>query len=107
MAFCEGGEMRKLTVVLITVALCLSITFVAHGVVTGVGLPYPDPTPEQAAYERFHRGVSQPLFLVAGASWLAAGVSAAMAMGHFLMRRKQFKSVANANGGESTLPGTS
>ena len=92
--------MWKVTVGLITLAFCLSIVFLTHSVATGIGVPYPDPTQEQAAYERYHKAISLPLFLAATAGWLAAGVSAATSVGQWLMQTKPAKPNAVVNGGE-------
>ncbi len=80
--------MWKVVVGLLALAALLSAIFMAHVIATGIGVPYPDPTPEQAAYERFHLRIGQPLFLAAGAAWLVAGVAAAVCMGRWLLRRR-------------------
>lgn len=86
--------MLKVVVGLLSLALLLLAAFLAHGVGTGIAVPYPDPTPEQAAYERYHLGISQPLFLVTGAAWLAAGVTAAVCIGRWLLRGGRAEAVA-------------
>lgn len=58
----------------------------AHALATGIGVPYPDPTPELAAYERFHLRISQPIFLYAGVAWLVAGVATAVCAGRWWLR---------------------
>jgi|GEM_PF-6166388 hypothetical protein len=83
-----GLGMWKVAAGLFVVAVLLSAAFLTHGVATGVGVPYPDPTPEQAAYERYHRGISQPLFLAAGVAWLVAVVAAAVSAGLWSLRAR-------------------
>ncbi len=78
--------MWKVAFGLLVVAILLSAVFMAHGLATGIGIPYPDPTPEQAAYERFHQGISNPLFLAAGVAWLVAGIAAVMCAIRWLLR---------------------
>lgn len=79
--------MWKVVVGILALAITLSAIFMAHAVATGIGVPYPDPTPELAAYERFHLGISKPLFLIAGAAWLVVGVAATVCVGRWLLRR--------------------
>ena len=69
--------MWKFVAGLSALAFVLTAAFLAHGLMTGVGVPYPDPTPEQAAYVRYHLAVNEPLFLAAGLSWLATGAGGA------------------------------
>jgi hypothetical protein len=78
----------KVVASLLIVAVLLSAAFMAHGLATGIGVPYPDPTPEQAASERYHEGLSQPLFLAAAASWLVAGGAIAVAAACRLLRAR-------------------
>jgi hypothetical protein len=64
--------MWKIVVGLLLLALLLSVIWIGHGLTTGIAIPYPDPTPEQVAYERYHRGINGSLFLTAGVAWLTA-----------------------------------
>jgi len=52
-------------------AVCglLLLILMAHGVATGIVVPYPDPTPEQAAYERLHGKISDWLFGLTALAW--------------------------------------
>jgi hypothetical protein len=69
--------MRKITAALLFVALVLTVTCLTHGIFTGIGVPYQDTTKAQAAYERYHWGITSTLFLMAGTSWvLALGAAA-------------------------------
>jgi hypothetical protein len=71
------GRVRKVAAGLLALAVLLSAAFLAHGVGTGIAVPYPDPTPEQAAFERYHQRISLPLCLAAVVAWLAAGAALA------------------------------
>lgn len=82
----EDFEVWKIAVGLLLLALLLSAIWIGHGLATGIAVPYPDPTPEQAAYERYHRGISDSLFLTAGAGWFAAVAVAAASIGRGLTR---------------------
>jgi hypothetical protein len=76
----------KVAVGLLLLALLLPAIWIGHGLATGIAVPYPDPTPEQVAYERYHRGINQLLFLTAGAAWLAIVIGAAVYVGRGLWR---------------------
>lgn len=78
--------MWKVVVGLLALAITLSAIFMAHAVATGIGVPYPDPTPELAAYERFHLGISNPLLAITAMAWLVAGVASAVCVGRWLLR---------------------
>ena len=67
--------MYRLTAVFMLLAILISGTFMAHGLVTGVGIPYPDPTPEQQAYEQYHRPISTSLYHGAAFAWSANAVA--------------------------------
>ncbi len=69
----------RITAGLAVVALVLSAVFTIHGVATGLGVPYPDPTPQQAAFVRYHWGISNVLFFTTGVGWLLAGSAAVWA----------------------------
>ncbi|QVL31674.1 hypothetical protein KIH39_22960 [Telmatocola sphagniphila] len=78
--------MRKAVVGLLTLAILLSFLFLAHGISTGIAVPYHHPTPEQTAYESYHGSISNYLYVSAAATWLAtvvavlaAGVAAGVA----------------------------
>ncbi len=68
--------MLKVTLGLLILSIALVVAFFAHAFAAGILLPYPDPTPAQAAHERFHQPISMTLFLAAGASFAACLVSA-------------------------------
>lgn len=55
--------------VLAAVSMCMTVAAIVYGVVT-VGVPYPEPTPAQAAEQRYHLGVCDQLMLGAGFCWL-------------------------------------
>lgn len=78
---------------LLALAALLSATWMAHAVATGIAIPYPDPTPELAAYERFHLGISNPLLFCAVVAWLVAGVAAAVCTGRWLMQGRRAEPV--------------
>jgi hypothetical protein len=83
----KGGlGMWKVVVGLVVLAVLLSAVWMGHGVATGIGVPYPDPTPEQVAFERYHMGTSNLLFLASGVSWLVAIVCSATCAGRWLLR---------------------
>jgi len=68
--------MWKPVAVLFAATLLLSAGFAVHALATGVVLPYPHPTPEQAAYEHYHLAISKPLFGTAALAWLLTAVTA-------------------------------
>lgn len=72
---------------LLGVAVLLTSIFMAHGVATGIAVPYPDPTPAQAAYERCHLAISDRMLVSASAAWLATGVTALVCVSSRLLRR--------------------
>jgi hypothetical protein len=65
----------KILVGTLVVAVLMSVVSMAHFVVA-IGIPYPDPTPEQAAQERHHLAISNILFVSAGGCWLLTAVVA-------------------------------
>lgn len=65
--------MWKITFGLLLLSVMLSAFCIGHAMGTGVAIPYPDPTPEQAAYEKYHLKINGTLFKVAACSWLTAG----------------------------------
>jgi hypothetical protein len=79
--------MLKVTLGLLILSIALVVAFFAHAFAAGIILPYPDPTPAQAAHERFHHPISMALFLAAGASFAAWLVSALFWAGLALIRR--------------------
>jgi hypothetical protein len=82
----------KLLSALVVFALLSSVVWMGHGLVTGIAIPYPDPTPEQKAYESYHLAISMPLFIVAMVSWLVASATLALCILRLVFRRV----VANA-----------
>src|SRR5262249_30234568 len=60
--------------IVLAVAVLTSLAFIAHIAATGIGVPNPDATPDEAAFERYHLAISQPMFFAAGAAWLAFGI---------------------------------
>jgi multisubunit Na+/H+ antiporter MnhC subunit len=81
-------RMWKVTLGLLLVSLALAVAFFAHGMVTGTDLPYPDPTPTQAAHERFHRPIGTALFLAAGISFVACLASGVVTVCINLLKRQ-------------------
>ncbi len=79
--------MLKVTLGLLILSIALVVALFAHAFATGIILPYPDPTPAQAAHERFHHPISMALFTAAGASFAACLVSALFWAGLALIRR--------------------
>ena len=83
--------MWRTPLVLLGLAGVATAAFFLHGMLTGIGVPYQDPTPEQAAYERFHHRVSSPLFAAAVLFWLLALVTA-LATGILRLTRRVHRS---------------
>ncbi len=54
------------------VAVVLTLAIMVHGVGSGIVPPYPDPTPAQAAYSRYHEAVNDGMWVAAGIAWLVA-----------------------------------
>lgn len=81
--------MWKVAAGLLVLAVVLSVAFMGHGLATGIVPPYPDPTPEQAAYVRYHKGISMPLFLASGVAWLATGVVTVASVVRWLFRSRR------------------
>ena len=79
--------MLKVSLGLLILSVALVVGFFGHAFVAGIFVPYPDPTPAQAAHERFHHPISMALFLAAGASFAACLVSAPVWAGLALIRR--------------------
>ena len=69
--------MWKIAAGTLFIAFLLSAAWMAHGVAT-VGIPYPDPTPEQAAYVRYQKAISEQICLASCVAWLAAGIAASV-----------------------------
>jgi len=63
--------MSKIAINLLLLSLVLGVLFMGHGIVTGVGIPYPDPTPAQRTHEQFHRPISMVLMLTTAVSFAA------------------------------------
>ena len=82
--------MSKVTLGMLLLSLALVVAFFAHGLATGIVLPYPDPTPAQAAHERFHQLISSALFLGAGGS-LAACVLSCLIWGWLTLKRRRHR----------------
>jgi hypothetical protein len=78
-------QVRLVLRVLFGIAVLLSVAFVLHAGMTGISVPYPDPTVEQAAYERSQGSVSTRLFSAAGTAWLTFVIAA---VSHLIMRRR-------------------
>jgi hypothetical protein len=75
----------KLALVLCAVAVILSAAFVIHIGATGSGVPFPDPTPAQAAYERSQSAISSRILFAAALAWIATLIAAGMQ----LIRRRR------------------
>jgi hypothetical protein len=76
MAITSQGWSRlgRLTLAQLLISFLLIVVLAGHSIVTGVGVPYQDPTPEQVKYERFHNGISMSLFLCSAFSVLVTFV---------------------------------
>ncbi len=74
----------RVTLYLLILSLGLAMAFFGHAFATGIVLPYPDPTPAQAANQRFHGPISSALFLASAAAFMACMASAAIET--FLLR---------------------
>lgn len=59
---------------ILVVAFLLTAAFFVHGVWSGIGVPYPDPTPTQMDYQRYHRAISDLLVDGAILAWLLAAI---------------------------------
>jgi hypothetical protein len=78
--------------VLVVVSVSMTAAAVLYGGAT-VGVPYPEPTPAQAASERHHMGVFDQLMLGAGVCWLVT-LGAAVGLGvRWLAKRKRTEGV--------------
>ena len=75
--------MGKIAAGLLALAFLLSAAWMAHGGATGIGVPYLEPTPEQADYVRYHWSISKQICLASAVAWLAAGIAA----GVYVVRR--------------------
>jgi hypothetical protein len=82
----QAARMWKAVVGLFAFALLLSAGWMGHALATGIVVPYHDPTPERAAYERYHLAISMPLSLAAAAGWQVTGVVSAVALGRWVFR---------------------
>jgi hypothetical protein len=78
----------KIGVGLLVIAVLLSAACMIHGIGSGIAIPYQDPTPEQATHERYHRGISQSLFMAAGVAWLTTAMAGAASVVRWLFRRR-------------------
>lgn len=78
--------MWKVAASLLALAALLSAVWMGHGAVTGIGVPYQDTTPDQAAYVLYHWGISERLFLATGVAWLVAGIVTTACTGHWLFK---------------------
>jgi hypothetical protein len=58
------------------VALLLTVGLGTYVRATGIGVPYPEQTKEEAAYEERHWAIALPLFFASAVAWLMAGVAA-------------------------------
>ena len=64
----------------------LSAAWMVHALVTGIGIPYPDPTPDQAAYVRYHWSISDQICLASCVAWLGAGIAGGVSVVRRLLR---------------------
>lgn len=58
----------------VILAVLLTVCFFGHALATGLGVPYPDPTPEQKTYVQYHEAISNPLFGASALAWLFATI---------------------------------
>jgi hypothetical protein len=57
-------------------ALLLTVGFAIYVMATGIGVPYPEQTKKEAAYEKQHWIIALPLVFAAAVAWLITGVAA-------------------------------
>ena len=69
-------------------SVLLSVLWLGHGMTTGIGVPYPDPTPEQAVYERYHWQISDWLLGTSLFGWTFTAIVAVVAAVRRLFRRR-------------------
>ncbi len=77
----------KVAIWLLVLSLAFAAVFFGHAIWSGVLLPYPDPTPELAAKERFHRPISSAHFLATAGSSAAYLVAAVVAICAWVVRK--------------------
>lgn len=77
----------RATLGLLLLSVVLLVAFFGHALGTHIMLPYPDPTPVQAAHERFQGAISDVLFSMTGASFAACVLSGVIAACRWLMGR--------------------
>lgn len=65
------SRLGKSTLALLAISILLILALTGHMIATGVGVPYQDPTPEQAAFERFHNPIAMSLMVGSALSILA------------------------------------
>ena len=80
--------MWKIVAGLLVLAFLLSAAWMFHGGATGIGVPYQDPTPEEADYVRYHWSISKQICLASAAAWLAAGIAAWVYVVRRLLRNR-------------------
>jgi len=69
----------------LTVAIIISAYFYLHAMVTGVNIPYPDPTPEQVAMEKYHQPILTRIFLLAVLAWASVVIGGLIWMTRYLL----------------------
>lgn len=79
--------MWKVTIGLFTLAVLLTTLFLMHGLITGIGVPCQDPTPEQSLYERNHHAISDWLILAVIAPWPLTLLVTAVSVAKHCVRR--------------------
>ena len=79
------SRLGKTTLIALSISLLLSVAFLVFALASGTLIPHQDPTPEQAAYERFQSqtfgiplfigwGISGLATLILGLAWVAGWV---------------------------------
>ena len=68
------SQVRGFIIRLWVVAVLLSTVCMAHALLTGIAVPYPDPTVEQQVYTNQHLGINRTLFALAAGVWLTFGI---------------------------------
>src|SRR5258708_5011014 len=89
------SRLGKLVLALLLLSVLLFVGCATHMIVTGVGVPYQDATPEQATYERFHNGIAMALMLGVMLSSLATFVVGTAWMIRWLNKKLRRKRVEN------------
>lgn len=81
-------RLLKLALVLLGLSFMLGVLWFSRAVLTGIAVPYPDPTLEQVTHEKFHLPISLTLFFAAVLSCIGSLVAGLVAGVLWLIRRR-------------------